>query len=180
MEQKTKYSFILRNLHIIGGLVFVAALVLGIVMEDMARGPEKFQLMFFHKSLGLAVLGLVALRLLEWVRSAQPVALESHANWEVWAAKLVKIALYIVMIVLPISGVLMSWFKGYPAAFFGLFELAPMVEKSKDLGELFESIHKAMVPLTFVLLGLHVVGALKHHFIDRDETLVRISPFSKG
>jgi len=180
MEEKTKYSIILRNLHLIGGVAFIAALILGLVMEEMERGPEKFQLMFFHKSLGLAVLGLAAFRLLEWMRSAQPEALDTHTVWEIRAAKAVKAGLYVVMIGLPVSGVLMSWYNGHPAAFFGLFEWTPMVEKSKNMGDFFEEIHETLVPFTFILLGLHIVGALKHHFLDQDQTLLRISPFSKN
>ncbi len=178
METQSKYSLILRNLHLIGGVVFIGALVLGLVMEDMDRGPEKFQLMFFHKSLGLAVLGLAALRLLEWMRKPQPGALESHKNWERLSSKAVKVGLYGVMILLPVSGVMMSWYGGYPIVFFGLFELAPMVEKSAGLHELYEEIHEAMVPAVFLLLFLHIAGALKHHVVDKDETLMRINPFS--
>ena len=140
MEKQRKYSFLLRNLHLIGGVAFILALVLGLVMEDMERGPEKFQLMFFHKSLGLAVLGLAALRLLEWMRSSQPGALDSHAKWEQLSSKVVKVGLYGVMILLPVSGVMMSWYGGYPVGFFGLFELAPMVDKNPNIHEFLEEV----------------------------------------
>jgi cytochrome b561 len=177
MEDQKKYSFILRNLHLIGGIAFVVALVLGLVMEEMERGPEKFQLMFFHKSLGLAVLGLAAFRLLEWLRSPQPKALDSHAKWEQLASKVVKVGLYVVMIGFPVSGLMMSWYAGYPAAFFGLFEIAPPFEKNEGLNELFGAIHHYLMPATLGLLALHVAGAVKHHVMDKDETLTRISPF---
>jgi len=180
MDKEAKFSFLLRNLHLIGGVAFVIALIMGLVMEEIDRGEALFQVMFFHKSIGLAVLGLVAFRLLEWVRTSQPKGLESHSRWEQQAAKLVKIGLYVVMIALPVSGLLMSWFKGYPGAFFGLFDLPPLVAKDEGLHEVFEEIHEALVPATFLLLGLHVGGALKHHFLDRDGTLLRIAPFSKG
>jgi len=180
MDKEAKFSFVLRNLHVIGGLAFVIALIVGLVMEEMERGEALFQVMFFHKSIGLAVLGLVAFRLLEWLRSPQPKALDAHSRWEQQAAKLVKVGLYVVMIALPVSGLLMSWFKGYPGAFFGLFELPPLVSKDEGLHEVFEEIHEILVPVTFLLLGLHIGGALKHHFWDRDGTLLRIAPFSKG
>ena len=179
MEEQTKYSRVTRNLHLIGGVVFVATFVLGLIMEDMERGPVLFQFIFFHKSLGLAGLALVAFRLLEYTRSSAPQALETHTNWELLLSKLVKIGLYIVMIGFPITGLMMSWFKGYPADFFGLFEIAPMVTKDESMGEFFGAIHHYLVPTTFLLLGLHVVGAVKHHMMDKDATLARISPISR-
>ncbi len=176
MDNTQRYSFLLRHLHWIGGLVFLAALVAGLVMDEMARGAGKAEVMFFHKSLGLAVAGLAVLRLVEWVRSSQPGALDSHAIWERRLSLATKIGLYAVMFALPLSGVLMSWLKGYGVSFFGLFELAPLFDKNHDLAEVFEEIHESIVPVVFVLLGLHIAGALKHHFMDKDETVQRISP----
>jgi len=179
-EVQTKYSFILRNLHMIGGLAFIAALGIGLVMEEFEDTPAFFQYITLHKSFGLAVLGLAAFRLLEWMRTSQPAALDTHANWEKVASKSVKVGLYFVMIGLPISGILMSWSAGYPAAFFGLFEIAPMIEKSKALGGAMHETHEILVSLTYLLLAMHVGGAIKHHILDKDSTLSRISPFSRA
>lgn len=176
MEKQEKYSVAIRYMHVVGGLAFVAALVLGLVMDDMERGSAKFELMFFHKSLGLAVMGLVAFRLLELFRSGAPAPLENHKKWEVLAAKAVKIGLYGVMIVMPFSGVLMSWSAGYPAEFFGLFQLQPMIDKSPILNDFMDEIHDSAVPLIMLLLALHIGGAIKHKIVDKDATLQRISP----
>ncbi|MDV7338640.1 cytochrome b [Terasakiella sp. A23] len=178
MKQHVKYSLVTRNLHLIGGVIFIAAFGVGLYMEDLERGPKLFQMIFIHKSIGLAGLMLVIARLLEYTRSNAPQALESHTKLEQTLSKLVKIGLYVIMLGFPITGLMMSWFKGYPAAFFGLFEIAPMVTKDEAIGDVFGAIHHYLVPATFLLLGLHIAGALKHHVIDRDATLKRINPLN--
>jgi len=176
---QNRYSFLVRHLHWIAGLILVATAVAGMLFEDAGSKAEKVSFLFFHSSLGLLTLGFVALRLLARARSSAPEPLDSHTNLEKMLSKIVVAILYVAMIALPISGTLTVWFKGIPTNFFGLFQLAPMVEKNDMLHGVFETMHGVGINILFIALGLHVLGAVKHHFWDKDATLLRISPFSK-
>jgi len=180
MNSDDKYSFFLRHFHWIGAVAFIAAFILGQLMDDAKGGPAGSQLFFFHASVGLASLGMVALRLLERARRGVPASLDSHADWEKKLSKIIQYGLYIVMIALPVTGVLIVWTKGHPVPFFGLAELGPWVPKSEFAHEAIEEVHEALVPAIFPLLGLHIIGSVKHHFWDKDQTLARISPLAKS
>jgi len=87
------------------------------------------------------------------------------------------VALYLLMFALPLSGWVYSSSTGYPTVYLGLLQLPDLVGKDKELGDMLKEVHEL---LNFALLGLviaHVAGALKHHFIERDDILARMLPF---
>jgi cytochrome b561 len=86
----------------------------------------------------------------------------------------------VLLFAIPLSGWLMSSAKGFQTVWFGVLPLPDLVGKDKELGDLLKEVHEA---LNFALLGLviaHVAGALKHHFIERDDILARMLPFLRG
>jgi cytochrome b561 len=176
---QNRYSFFVRHLHWIGGLVIVVTVIAGMLFEDAGSKDEKISLLFYHSSLGLLALFFAAFRLLARTSSTAPVALDSHTNLEKKLSKIVVVVLYAAMIALPITGTLAVWYKGITTSFFGLFELAPLVEANNGLHKAFENAHGIGINLLYIALSLHVLGALKHHFLDKDETLSRISPLQK-
>lgn len=173
------YSLVLRHLHWIGGFVFILAFILGQIFDEAEGGAGASQAFFFHASVGLAALGLVALRLLERIRSSAPASLDTHTALEKKLSRLVQWGLYGGMVALPVTGVLMVWTKGFSVPFFTLFELPSLTGKNNFLHEVIEELHEGMIPVMVVLLALHVAGALKHHFWDKDTTLSRMNPFDR-
>ena len=99
------------------------------------------------------------------------------AGWQRRAAEATHVLLYLLMLVVPLSGWLMSSAKGFQTVWFGVLPLPDLVGKDKALGDLLQEVHEV---LNFTLAGLvlaHLGAALKHHFIDRDDVLARMLPF---
>lgn len=176
MNEQTSFHRAVSSLHWIGAVLFLGTLVLGLYMEEMPRSPEKFELIFLHKSLGLAGMGMVLLRLFGRVSTMAPAPLAHYTSLEKRLSKGVQIGLYAALIAFPLSGAFMSFSAGYPVPFFGLFEIAPFWAKSGMMAEFFGEVHEALVPVTIILLVAHIAGAMKHKLIDKDETLARINP----
>ncbi|HEY8353715.1 MAG TPA: cytochrome b [Methylophilaceae bacterium] len=126
-----------------------------------------------HKSFGVTLLALIAFRLY-WRLTHQPPALPG--SLKAWERKLAEIAhglLYVLMVVMPVSGLLMALYSKFGVKWFGL-EFLPGLDNAA-VREFFLVVH-AWAAIAFALLILlHVAAALKHKFIDKDETMERMS-----
>ncbi len=138
-----------------------------------------------HKSIGITVLGLVVLRLL-WRLSHRPPALPAHHKlWERRAAHLAHWTLYAVMLAMPLSGWIMdSAFKdaaAHPNFYFGLFQW-PRIEWIMNLDPATKKLvhdragaaHGLIADAIYLLVAVHIAGALKHQYIDKDNELARM------
>ena len=97
------------------------------------------------------------------------------AKWQKLSAKLIKLALYVLMIGMPLLGWLLVSASGKLIPFFGL-ELPALVAKNKDLADLVKEIHETGGTIGYFLIGLHAAAALFHHYFVRDNTLRRMLP----
>ncbi len=165
------------TLHWLIALLIFAAFPLGVYMHDLPLSPDKLRLYSYHKWMGITVLILAAIRL-SWRATHRPPPLPlSMSSWERLAANSVHLLLYALLFAIPLSGWLMSSAKGFQTVWFGMLPLPDLVGKDKALGDMLKDVHEM---LNFALLGLlaaHVAGALKHHFIERDDVLARMLPF---
>ena len=139
-----------------------------------------------HKSTGITVLGLVLLRVLWRVAHRPPDFPEGFARWERIGAQVAHGALYALMLLLPISGWMhdSAWKDAatHPMTLYGLvpwprigwIEHVDAVSK-EHLHDLFGSFHTAFGYLLYALLALHIGGALKHQWLDREPELQRMS-----
>lgn len=103
-----------------------------------------------------------------------PQALPTHTQTERFLSKTVHVVLYILLIGMPLSGLIFTWAGGYPASFFGLFDIPSPIAKNHTLHEVFQELHEVMAYGLVGLLALHIAGALKHHWIDKDNTARRM------
>lgn len=166
------YGLVSRTLHWLLAALLVVVLVLGLVVEDMAKGPLRAATMNWHQSLGFLVLMLVAVRLL-W-RLVNPAPQPAGGALASRLATLMHWALYALMIAQPLSGWLLIQAEGHELALFGRMPLPALVAESESLEEILEGLHGSIwVVLAIAALG-HTAAALKHHFVDRDRTLVRM------
>jgi len=145
--------------------------------DDLPNGLAKLRLLDLHKSIGMTVFMLAILRLV-W-RWANPVPTLDGVTkrWERLAAGLSHVALYALIFAMPISGLLMSSAHNYSVSWFHLFQWPNFVQPDHELAESFETVHKALFKILVGVAVLHVLGALKHHVIDRNEVLKRMLPF---
>ena len=168
------YGLVSRLLHWAMALVIIGMLSTGFLLERIEFGPTKLQIIGLHKSFGVVILTLVVFRIAWHVLGKYPKSLPTHKVVEKFLAKAAHILLYVCMICMPLSGWLMSSSAGYPVSFFGLFDLPNLVEKNREFAGLMGQVHGAFAWGLVAVLGLHVLGGLKHHFVDKDSTLARM------
>lgn len=173
-----KYSYVAQAFHWIVGLAILSMIPFGWYMGDVPVSPEKFQLYALHKSIGVTILAAVILRFFWRLYDGVPAAMQSHKPWEKKLSKTVHYVLYFLMLLMPLSGWLMSSAKGFPVSVYGLFNMPDLIAKSQMFGDVLETIHSKAAWAIIILVGLHVAGALKHQFIDKDGTIRRMLPFS--
>lgn len=126
-----------------------------------------------HKSVGLTLLAFIVLRLVWRITHRPPALLASYQPWERKLATAAHHTLYLLMVALPVTGLLMSLNSKYGINWFGMHVLDGV--DNKPVRDTFEGLHEFAANVIIALLLVHIVGALKHHFIDKDDTLKRIS-----
>ncbi len=152
--------------------------ILGLVMTGMERGMAKVNTFAIHKSVGLTVLALFLLRL-AWRFFDRRPADEAMPRWQRIAAHAVHGLLYLFMLALPLSGWLYNSARGYPLQWFKQFNLPALVDKNESLGDFAITAHEALFWILLAVLAAHVGGALMHHLFERDNTLLRMLPFTR-
>jgi cytochrome b561 len=163
-------------LHWIMLLLIAAAVATIELREIFPRGSDPRELMkAWHFSLGLTVFGLVWVRLL--ARRARPAAPMARASggWQHVLASLAHLALYALMIAMPLAGWALLGAEGKPVLFFGL-ALPPLTGRDGELAEVIEQLHEIGGNILYVLVGVHAAAALAHHYLLRDDTLRRMLP----
>jgi cytochrome b561 len=174
MSTDTRYTPVAIALHWLLALAIVGAFGVGLYMADLPLSPTKLKLFNWHKWAGVAILALSALRLL-WRLTHRPPADVAMPAWQARLAHATHGLLYLTFFAVPLTGWAMSSAKGFPIVWFGVLPLPDFVPKDHDLGELLEDVHAALAWGLALLVLAHVAGALKHHFIDRDGLLKRMS-----
>lgn len=173
------YGLIARLFHWLIAVMIIGLLPMGLFMTGMDNSPLKLEVYALHKSFGLLVFFLGLGRIVWRFVSPPPDHLENHEHWEVTLAAASHFWLYMCIIGMPLSGYLMSSALEFPVPFFGL-SFPRLLAKNEHLGELFGQTHEILAYTLLFVLGLHVAGALKHHVIDKDETLQRMAYKTQG
>ncbi len=172
LNNKDRYGFVAIFLHWFVALLIIGLLIMGLYMVGLPISLQKLKLYGWHKEYGLMVLGLALIRIV-W-RLSNMVPELSLPKIEKIAARTVHWAFYGFMFAMPISGWVITSAAGLPASFFGLFTLPDLVTPNEEIRQLFQEIHQWLGYGLIATICLHVAGALKHHFIDRDDILRRI------
>lgn len=172
-EAVLHYNRVARTLHWTIGLLVVANIAIGIFHDplgDIYKGT-----MGIHKSIGITVLALSLFRL-SWrfTHPAPPLPAVMPA-WEKWSAHALHYIFYGLMLIMPMSGWIFSSAGKYPIPFFGLFDIPKFaVEKGSVLAEVTHEAHELLGFAWAALLLIHVGAALRHHFILKDNILLRM------
>jgi cytochrome b561 len=176
----TRYSAVAQLFHWVIAALIVAQFVLASIADDLPLGVHKLALLARHKSFGMTVLMLAILRLL-WRLANPPPALPSGmTRLERVAARGTHIAFYVLLFAQPITGWMMSSAKNYSVSWFGLFTWPNLIGKSDKAFDLLRTTHHTLSDVLFVIAVLHILAALKHHFWNRDDVLLRMLPFTKS
>jgi len=196
MRDATKYSKVAVVLHWLIALTIFAMIGLGWFMTDLPReAPKQMSYDLFnwgiyswdlakeasprtfyfglHKSVGVTLLVLIAFRLFWRITHKAPAMLGSYKAWEVKLATGVHHLLYLLMLVIPVSGLLQAAASKYGVKWFEI-KIIPGLN-NPAMREVFNQVHEVAVNLLVLVLILHIAGALKHKLIDKDGTMRRMS-----
>lgn len=170
-----KFGVVAKTLHWLVALLIIGAWIAGDYMVELPdKDPVKLKLFDLHKSVGMVILMLVIIRLSWRLYESTPKFLAKNSMLKV-VAKTVHYLLYAFMFIQPLSGWAMSSAAGYNPTFFGLFMFPGLVAKNFSMVETYAYIHNTAAIILLILFLLHVVGALVHHFIFKDNTLRRMT-----
>lgn len=174
-NSNNSYGIVSILLHWIMAVLIMGLFALGKYMVNLDYYNPWYHLgPWWHKSVGVAVFALLILRLAWRLGNATPEVLHTHKSWEIKASKAVQILFYVLILAPCISGYLISTSKGAGIEVFGLLELPPVIEYGDIQADLSGEIHEISTHALLVLFVLHVAAALKHHFMDKDATLIRM------
>lgn len=163
-------------LHWAIAALVIAIAAIGLWMGDLPNTPRKIEVYALHKSLGLTLLALVAVRLAWRLYAGAPATLPGQPRWQTRIASLTHLALYALLLVMPLSGWLLNAWGGYPLRWFGLFNLPRVLARNHDLQQLATQVHEAGFWLLLLLVVTHAGAALYHHLFLHDSTLARMLP----
>ncbi len=172
----THYTATAKSLHWLMALLIFGLLALGFYMSDLPLSPEKLQFYSWHKWAGVTVFLLVWLRLFWRVTHRPPAFAASLSAKQQALAHLGHLALYLLMVAIPLSGWLMSSAKGVQTVWFGVLPLPDLLGRDKALGAQLADLHSALNIGLLVLIGGHAAMALLHHLVHKDDTLRRMLP----
>ena len=187
-NSEKRYGAVAMTLHWLIALIIIGMLILGKYMADLPdNDPSRFDLIQLHKSIGITILTLSVLRVLWRLVNKVPPLPAHMPAWERFAAHASHLLLYVLIIGIPLSGWAMVSASplGIPTIWFGAVEIPhlPGLQGFADqhaAEHTFRDTHELLGDLMIALLLVHVGAALKHHFYDRDDVLVRMLPFTKA
>ncbi|WP_343560959.1 cytochrome b [Kiloniella sp. b19] len=172
----TRYGSVARALHWSMALLIITLIAMGFWMGTLSEISEIIYYVNLHKSLGIIALFLGILRIVwRFVSPPPPLPADQPAH-EKLAAHTAHLALYLMFIVQPAVGIVHSWATGYPIVFFNISPLPALMAPDKGLAEILGATHFYVGWALVFVIAAHAAAALKHHFIDKDDVLLRMLP----
>jgi len=163
------YGSFSKALHWLMALFIVVLLGVGMYMADLPKDdPSRLQLFTMHKSFGSLVMMLAVVRII-WLRISPAPALPAvFTDKEKKVVSGIKGVLYLLMLLIPISGYVLSSAGGHATAFFGLFDLPMLIGENKAIADFAHEAHELLAYAIIAFIALHVAGAIKHRLKDRN------------
>ena len=170
-----RYTTTAIVLHWLLAIAIVLGFLIGLQMSDEPLSPTRVRWINYHKWVGLTILALSVVRLLWRIWHRPPTLPESMQPWQRKASLWSHRALYLLFFIVPVAGWAYSSADGFHVAYLGLIPLPDLAPKDKALADFLIDVHATLAWTLATLVGVHVAAALKHHFIDKDELLKRMS-----
>ena len=166
-----------KALHWIIVILIINQWIIAERADDLPLGLAKLSALAWHKSFGMTVLMLAVIRLIWRWMNPTPELAAGTKPWERVLAKLAHVLLYGTIFALPLTGWLMSSAKNFPVSWFKLFQFPDLIAPGEEAFHRFQDLHHLLFKVLVVVAALHIAGALKHHFIDKNDVLKRMLPF---
>ncbi len=177
--EPARYGVPAQVFHWVIAVLIVTQFVLARLSQDLPLGAHKLALLARHKSVGMTILMLAILRLVWRLTHPAPPLPAAMRRLERRAARATHVAFYVLLFAMPLTGWMMSTAKNYSVSWFGLFTWPNLIGKNEDAFNFLRTTHDLLSDALFAIAVLHILAALKHHFWDRDDVLMRMLPFTR-
>ena len=158
----------------------VVVVALGWAMTGAPRGGDSRELLLsLHRSVGLLILALMVFRVLWRLTHPPPPLPAGFPRLEAAAAHADHALLYVVFLVMPLTGLLNAAAAGHPVSVFGLFAIPPLLPEDPILAQVAVAIHLVGQFAVYALVAVHVAAALMHRFVRRNRILDRMLPLRR-
>lgn len=174
-NSSTEYGTLAKWLHWLVTIGISALLYLGLEQSGMEGGPDRDAIRALHGSIAMLVLALMTVRLVWRFMNEVPAHPDGMPGWQRLSASVVHWGLYVAVFVQLFAGALIVGTAGKPLPFFGLFAVPLPVAENHDEHEFWEEVHEFTWKIIAVLLVLHVLAALYHHFVAKNDVLRRMT-----
>jgi cytochrome b561 len=174
----TRWGHVSQLLHWLIVVLIIVQVILANIAEDLPLGMKKLAMYARHKSVGITILALAVIRLIWRWANPTPELPTTLKPYERTLAGLTHFGLYLLLFAMPLSGWMMTSARGFPASWFGFFQLPDLVPKNDALYQAMLQTHHILALVLYAIVFLHVAAALKHHFILKDDVLRRMLPFT--
>ena len=169
------YGLIAIVLHWVMALFVLALIASGLYMVDLDYYSEWYYLApWWHKSIGIVVFILLLLRLIWRLNNIVPKPLSSYSTWELKLAHIVYFLFYVLLLILCVSGYFISTYKGVGIDFFSWFKIPAVTKLNTFSADIVAIVHEVSSYFLILIFTLHFSAAIKHHFYDKDITLIRM------
>ncbi|MEZ5477662.1 MAG: cytochrome b [Thiolinea sp.] len=175
-----QFGWVSILLHWVMAVILIGLYFVGDYMVELTYyDPLYHTLPAWHKAFGV-LMGFALLFRLVWVYAQPRPHPYSESPLELNLAKLGHLSLYGLLVVMIISGYLISTAKGKGIEIFGLFEMPALLGADEERGELAGKVHEFAGNAFILLVGVHALAALFHHFYRKDSTLTRMLGFQSN
>lgn len=169
------YGSMAKTIHWLIFLMVTTLLIVGFFMGDIEK-PLRYTIYNIHKLAGITVLTIMIFRVYWTITNPKLSYSAELPAWQILAARTVHYILYALVILMPLSGWIMSTAAGHNPLLFGTSLTLPFIPESKPLAKFFHKTHTVMAWTIIAMVSLHVLAALKHHFVNKDNVLKRMLP----
>lgn len=170
------YGTVAKILHWASVLLVLAGWAIGTLGDALPR-EGRASALYAHILAGLLVLAVLSLRLI-WRQIDTPPTPEKAplGTWALKLARLIHEALYVLLLLVPLSGILVLFLRGDPLPIPGIGDIASPWLPNRATARVAKEIHEVLANLLIVIAAIHGAAALFHHWILRDRTLARMLP----
>ena len=175
---RQRWGAVAQLLHWLIVVLIITQFTLATLFDDLPPGARKLGLLARHKSVGITILMLAIVRLAWRSTNPTPPLPDTLRPWERVVARFTHVLLYALLFAVPLAGWTMSSARGFPVSWFGIFTLPDLVPKNKTLYEVLLTTHGILAWTLGVVAIIHLLAALKHHFVHKDDVLRRMLPFT--
>ena len=180
MSTQNSYHPASKTFHWLVAGLLLCQIPLGLYMVELPLSPDKLEAYALHKSVGLTIWAVMAFRLAWRLIQGRPAMPEDTGRLVRIVAKTAHVLMYLLLLLMPLSGWFLSSAANMAPSWFGVFQLPLIIEPNPDLTEGFHEMHEMQSLILMTLIGMHVIAAVYHHLIRKDGVLRSMLPRFAG